>query len=621
MKQLFLAAIFLTSVVSFNATAQKSSKKELESGVKATIDLVNIKDDKVLVKVLSPAFSSSEVIYQIPKTVPGTYSSDNYGKYIQDFKAFDKNGKELTVTHTDDNTWKISNAKSLSSVNYYVNDTYDTETGRGFGKDEVFSPAGTNILEGKNFMLNNHGFVGYFQGNPDVNYTVTINHPADMFGSTSLTDEDASNTSDVFKVKRYFDFVDNPIMYCKPDTETFTVDGMQILFSVYSPSGVHTAKSLLPDLEKMMRAQKAFLGSINSNKKYSVLLYLSDMQKNDAKGFGALEHHTSTTVVFPEMMPKDMLGKQLIDVVSHEFFHIVTPLSIHSKEIQFFDYNNPKMSKHLWMYEGVTEYFANLFQINQGLITEDEFYDRMNGKIDNASRMNDKMSFTEMSANVLVEPYKTQYLNVYEKGALIGMCIDIIIREKSNGERGILDLMKKLSQEYGVEKPFDDEELFPKIVSLTYPEVGDFLNKYVAGTTPIPYDEYFAKMGIGNGKIMVPSNPFLKGQTPFITVIPDTKEIKVVPNMELSEMMNAVGIKGGDIILAINDKNYNLDNIYDMVMEAQNWKNDDDITIKIKREGKEQLLKGKVKVAMEEVDGFVQTDKSKENLKNAWLKG
>ncbi len=621
MKQIFLAAIFLTSVVSYNANAQKTSKKELENGVKATIDLVNIKDDKVLVKVLAPTFSSSEVTYQIPKTVPGTYSADNYGKYIEDFKAFDKNGKELTVTHTDENTWKISNAKSLTSVTYYVNDTYDTETGRGFGKEEVFSPAGTNILEGKNFMLNNHGFVGYFQGNPDVNYTVTINHPSDMFGSTSLTDEDASNSNDVFKVKRYFDFVDNPIMYCKPNTETFTVDGMQILFSVYSPNGVHTAKTLLPDLEKMMRAQKSFLGSINSNKKYSVLLYLSDMKKNDAKGFGALEHHTSTTVVFPEMMPKDMLGKQLIDVVSHEFFHIVTPLSIHSKEIQFFDYNNPKMSKHLWMYEGVTEYFANLFQINQGLITEEEFYDRMNGKIDNASRMNDTMPFTEMSANVLVEPYKTQYLNVYEKGALIGMCIDIIIREKSNGERGILDLMKKLSQEYGVEKPFDDEELFPKIVSLTYPEVGDFLNTYVAGNPPIPYNEFFAKMGVGTGKISVPSNPFIKGQSPFITVIPDTKEIKVVPNMELSDLMNSVGVKGGDIILAINDKSYNLDNIYDMVMEAQNWKNDDDISIKIKRDGKEQLLKGKVKMAMEEVDGFVQTDKTKEKLKNAWLKG
>jgi hypothetical protein len=28
------------------------------------------------------------------------------------------------------------------------------------------------------------------------------------------------------------------------------------------------------------------------------------------------------------------------------------------------------MSEHLWMYEGVT---ANLFQINQGLITEEDF--------------------------------------------------------------------------------------------------------------------------------------------------------------------------------------------------------------------------------------------------------
>jgi hypothetical protein len=44
--------------------------------------------------------------------------------------------------------------------------------------------------------------------------------------------------------------------------------------------------------------------------------------------------------------------------------------------------------------------------------------------------------------NVLTEPYKAQYLNVYErKGALIGMCIDIII-EKKVMVRGILDLMQ-----------------------------------------------------------------------------------------------------------------------------------------------------------------------------------
>jgi hypothetical protein len=66
------------------------------------------------------------------------------------------------------------------------------------------------------------------------------------------------------------------------------------------------------------------------------------MTPTDAKGFGALEHPTATTVVLPEMMPREELVKSMKDVVSHEFFHIVTPLTIHSKEIHYFDYNSPK---------------------------------------------------------------------------------------------------------------------------------------------------------------------------------------------------------------------------------------------------------------------------------------
>ena len=616
MKKVILSFLF-TTVLSTSIYAQKKASEE----VKVTIDLVNVKEDKVQVTVIPPAFTTNEVIYQIPKTVPGTYSSDNYGKYVEGLKAFDKKGNELETIKTDDNTWKISNGKTLSKVTYLVNDTYDTETGRGFGKEEVFSPAGTNILAGTNFMLNNHSFVGYFNGKTEIKYNLTINHPENLVGTTSLEDVNKSSTVDVFNVARYFDVTDNPIMYSKADFVTFMVDGMEILFSVYSPNGVHTAKSLSADLEKMMRAQKAFLGKINNNKKYTILLYLSDMEKNDdAKGFGALEHHTSTTVVFPEAMPAGMLGKQLIDVVSHEFFHIVTPLSIHSKEIQYFDYNNPKMSKHLWMYEGVTEYFANLFQINQGLIDEDEFYQRMVGKIDNASKMNDTMSFTEMSAKVLEKPYKDQYLNVYEKGALIGMCIDIIIREKSNGERGILDIMQKLSAEYGTNKPFDDEELFGKIVSITYPEVGAFLKTYVEGTTPINYDEFLAKVGVGKVKIQVPSNPFLNGQTPYVSVN-QSKEIFVLPNTDLNDFFKSLNIKGGDVLLAFNEKAYNVENIYDMVMESQNWKVDDAISVKIKRDGVEQTITGKVKLSTEEAESYQTSDASKSKLKESWLKG
>lgn len=610
------AAILWSCKTGSTATAT-TSKQE----VSVSINLIDVKDDKVLVTVTTPKINTDEVTYSIPKIVPGTYTEDNYGKYIEDVKAFDAKGALLSVTKKDDNNWTIKNAKALRTITYLVNDTYDTENGKGFGKEDVFSPAGTNIDAGVNFMINMHGFVGYFLDKIDLPYKVTISHPETLWGATSMIDLDTTATTDVFITSRYAELVENPVMYAKPDYTTFTVDGMDILIGVYSPTGKVTAESITPEMKTMMTAQKTFLGKINANKKYSVLLYLSTMAQTDAKGFGALEHPTATTVVLPEMLPKEELVKSMKDVVSHEFFHIVTPLTIHSKEIQYFDYNAPKMSEHLWLYEGVTEYFANLFQINQGLIDETEFYSRIAEKIEHAKKLNDTMPFTTMSANVLVAPYKDQYLNVYEKGALIGMCIDIIIREKSNGERGILNMMHQLANEYGVSKPFNDNELFAKITELTYPEVGAFLTQYVSGPTPIPYETYLGKVGVTKAMEKAPGNVFLKGQMPYITVNPNTKEISVIPSSESIDFYKNLGLKGGDIIVAINEKPYSLDNIYEMISESQNWKENDAITVKIKRDGKEQTIKGKVKLPYEEKEGLKATDATKTTLKNTWLKG
>jgi predicted metalloprotease with PDZ domain len=618
MKKIFFA-FALTSILWSCKTI--NSVTTIKKQVEVVINLNEIKNDQVLVTVSAPSITTDEITYHIPKTVPGTYSEDNYGRFIEDLKAYDAKGTLLNVKKIDVNSWSISKAQTLEKITYLVNDSFDTEKGTKFGDEDIFSPAGSNIDAGKNIMLNTHCFVGYFNNFMSIPYNVTITHPATLWGSTSMTDLDTSTTTDTFITARYAELVENPIMYSKPDYTTFTVDGMEILISVYSPSGKVTAASITSEMKTMMTAQKTFLGKINATKKYSVLLYLSTMQENDAKGFGALEHPTATTVVLPELMSKEELVKSMMDVVSHEFFHIVTPLSIHSKEIQYFDYNEPKMSEHLWMYEGVTEYFANLFQINQGLITEEDFYSRISDQMELAAAMNDTMSFTTMSANVLQQPYKDQYINVYQKGSLIGMCLDIIIREKSNGEKGILDLMQKLADEYGVSKPFNDNELFAKITTLTYPEVGEFLTKYVAGTSPIPYVAYFAKVGVTKSTVKSPSNVFLKGQIPYITVNPETKEIVVIPNIELNDFYTTLDLKGGDIIMSINDKSYSLDNIYDMIGESESWKENDRITVKIKRNGTEQILQGNVKLPYEEKEALNATDATKKTLRTAWLKG
>ena len=336
---LALAAVMLGCKTGINTTTANAE-------VNVNIDLVNVKDDKVLVTILPTSTQLNEITFHIPKTVPGTYSTDNYGKYIENLKAFDTNGATLTVAKMDDNTWKITNAKKLSKITYLVNDTYDIEKQGGIGGSDVFSPAGTNISP-NNYMINTHGFICYFSDKKEVPYTVSISHPENLYGATAMTDTDVSNTNDVFKSNRYATLVDHPIMYSKPDFTTFKVDDMEIIISMYSPNGKFTAASITPAMETMMRAQKKFLGPINATKKYAILIYLSDVTKADAKGFGALEHPTSTTVVMPEMMPEDQMGEQLKDIVSHEFFHIVTPLTVHSKEVHNFDFNAPKMSKHI----------------------------------------------------------------------------------------------------------------------------------------------------------------------------------------------------------------------------------------------------------------------------------
>ena len=620
MKKIILSLAMVSFLWSCTSTQNATSTK---NEVDVTIDLVNVKDDKVMVTIATPTFTTETTTFHIPKTVPGTYSEDDYGRFVENVKAFDAKGNALKIAKIDENSYTISEATKLAKITYLVNDTYDTEGGAGFGESEdVFSPAGTNINAGVNFMLNTHGFVGYFKGKEETQYKLTVKHPANLLGVSAMTDADASDTSDVFVMPKYANLVEMPIMYSKPDYTSFMVDDMEIIISVYSPTGKYTAKQITPNMENMMKAQKRFLGPINSTKKYAILLYLSDMKAKDAKGFGALEHPTSTTVVMPEMMGLEMLQEQLKDVVSHEFFHIVTPLTVHSNEIQYFDFNKPEMSEHLWMYEGVTEYFANLFQVNQGLIDEKEFYERMAGKIAQSRQMNDNMSFTKMSKNVLNAPYKDQYLNVYQKGALISMCIDIQIRESSNGKKGILNLMQDLANEYGTKKAFKDEELFGKITELTYPEVGAFLDKYVAGETPIPYEQYFAKMGVTEATIEVAGNPFLKGQTqPYITVDPNTKEIMILPEIELNSFMTTLGLKNNDKIIAINDKAYNLDNIYDMIMASMNWKDGEAISVKIKRDGKEQTIKGKIVMPKEKQDGYQSTDESKKAVREAWLRG
>jgi len=58
-----------------------------------------------------------------------------------------------------------------------------------------------------------------------------------------------------------------------------------------------------------------------------------------------------------------------------------------------------------------------------------------------------------------------------------------------------------------------------------------------------------------------------------------------------------------------------------LITTSQEWKVDDAITLKIKRNGKEETINGKVALPYEEKETFSAKDTSKNTLKEAWLKG
>jgi predicted metalloprotease with PDZ domain len=612
----FLSCLLLCLSVAFSATTSIVA----QSKIKATLDLVSVKDDKVHVTLSAPASGAETLIFQMPRIIPGTYVVADYGRYVEKLTATDIEGKELVVEKKDVNTWIINNAERLQTVSYLVNDTYDSEEGNPFdGKSTtIFSPAGMNILADKNYMLNLFGFVGYFRGYTELPYELNITHPEDLYASTALIDEDANVGADRFTVTRYAEVVDNPIMYSVPDTVNFVVDGMEVLLSIYSPNNKQlTADFFRKDIKQMVVAQKTFLGKINDTRKYAILVYIA-ASANDATGFGALEHNSSTTVVFGEFLKSE----NLVHVIAHEFFHTLTPLHIHSKEIHDFDFNDPSMSAHLWMYEGITEYFSYLFQVNQGLITEDAFLKTMaSNEVVSKKYFKDNLSFTEMSKNILKPSYKEQYLNVYKKGALLGMCMDIILRKKSNGEKGILDLMGQLREIYGPYKAFDDAALIPKVTELAGKELGDFIQKHIVAGKPVKYTKYLQLVGVKKSVVRQPEEiVFLVNRQPHIKIDTSVKKVFVL-NTEQNNFFKALGVQVNDELLEINGAAFDASNYMSVIMLGMGLKEDSPMVLKVKRENEILELKGVVKLNYKIIPGYEFKDTKKESLKNAWLKG
>ncbi len=479
-----------------------------------TIDLVNPENNRIHIRLSCDGFSEENITYHFPKTVPGTYKEADYGRLVKSFEAFDSAGNALAVKKEGKNSFIISGAADLNEIDYWLAPSWDQKRSL-----KIWPMAGTGFSKDNYFALSSGAF-GYFEGEKLNPVELTFKSPDHLYPMTVLDKEIQGDGIVRITARDYHHLVDCPIMFAAPDTTSFNIRGTYVEVGVKRQvEGEAWAEYLHTSLEPAMAAIGGFLDSLPVER-YSYILFFRDdirlgeileerflvpkaigyILKNGLPAGGALEHNTSSFYYLPDLGPRfqteihEMVG----DIAIHEFMHIITPLNLHSEHISDFNYADPIMSKHLWLYEGVTEYFAGMIQVHGDMMTPKRYITRtLRAKIRRGEEFaNDKMSFTEMSENVFEKKYKKEYLQVYQRGAAMGALLDIEIIRLSEGEMTLIDVLMELINRYGPEVPFPEDSFIDELCEIVHPDLRDFFARYVEGQEDLPYAEILEHVGV-----------------------------------------------------------------------------------------------------------------------------
>lgn len=455
-----------------------------------TIGLDELKNDKISVELNFTGNLVDTTHFYLPKIVPGVYDDLNFGKYVNNFQAFNKNGKPLEVKKIDENTWEVIGAQKLTKIRYAIDDGWEKFDFEGIRPYR----AAESHFDSSVMILNTHSLFGYFDNIKNIPFKIKIKKPGNLYAATSLHPIVRSRNEDEFLAENYRILVDSPIMYSLPDTTSIYLPNISVNVACYSNSGRKIANELADYIDPLLKNQSEYLGGRFATDTYTFIIYHNLNPENSSNFADGLEHSQSTLVLIYAPLNMEILKNIIFKLASHEFFHTLMPLGLHSYEIADFDYNHPKFSRHLWLYEGMTEYFTIHMPVKQKLETLDEFIKVIEGKITKMKQFKNAVSITDLSLNPMKMP--DEYLNVYFKGALINLCLDIRLRELSNGIYGVQDLISELLNKYGKDTPFRDDELFNDIIEITgYPEFGEFIDNYIVGNQELPLKENLQKVG------------------------------------------------------------------------------------------------------------------------------
>ena len=445
------------------------------------IDLNDRADDSFKVTAWVGGLTDANAVYQFAATAPGTYQVMDIGRFVRRFEAFDAAGRPVPVERVSVNQWRLSDPARVRTLRYAVAETWDTPVDR----HQIYLMCGTSI-ERDHVLLNPHAVIGYPTGMQARPIRLRLTYPGSWKLGTALE----RDRSGAYVAEDFDRLVDSPILLGRLTEARTRVTGVPVEIYTYSRTGKIRSDQLLAAMDDMLQAAGRFLGKLPVNR-YTFLYHF------DQRPAGAWEHSLSSEYVLQESPFTDSLGGYVKDIAAHEFFHIVTPLNIHSEIIEHFNFVTPVPSQHLWLYEGTTEWAAHAMQLRSGLKSPGEYLDKIIQKMQIARvKYDPTWSLRELAVTSYSDSGQVQYGNIYMRGALTAGLLDIRLLELSGGQQGLQDLILALTRRFGKQRAFPESTFVDTVVAMTHPEVRDFFDRYVWGAEPLPIAEYYAKLGI-----------------------------------------------------------------------------------------------------------------------------
>jgi predicted metalloprotease with PDZ domain len=207
-----------------------------------------------------------------------------------------------------------------------------------------------------------------------------------------------------------------------------------------SPEGLNVPADRIAAYRNLVSEARALFRSHH----YGSYHFLVEAQSESSDG---LEHHESSDEQMPTLgMVSSSFSAEAGDLLAHEMIHSWNGKFRRPAGLATPDYQQPMIGDLLWVYEGLTSYWAEVLATRSGLVTKEQAKDRLalyQAEMDaRTGRSWRSLQDVSRSAQLLYSSEQQWTIlrrstDFYKEGPLLWLQVDGVLREQSKGTRSL----------------------------------------------------------------------------------------------------------------------------------------------------------------------------------------